>query len=111
MVLHTARAARMDHYENAAGSLSARIRELGIRSVAAAPVIVDGRGWGAAFVSSRRPEPLPPNIEERVAYFADLVATALANAAAGAELIASRARIVPPGDNAPRRRDRDLPER
>jgi len=47
-------------------------------------------------------------IEERVADFADLVATALANAAAGAELIASRARIVAAGDNARRRLERDL---
>ena len=108
MVLQTARAARMDHYENAAGSLSARVRELGMHSVAAAPVIVDGRVWGAAFVSSRRPEPLPPDIEERIADFADLVATALANAATGAELIASRARIVAAGDNARRRLERDL---
>jgi signal transduction histidine kinase len=108
MVLHTARGARMDNYENATGSLAARVRELGIRSVAAAPVMVDGRVWGAALVGSRGPEPLPADIEERISDFADLVATAIANAATRAELIASRARIVGAADNARRRLERDL---
>jgi len=45
--------------------------------------------------------------EERVAEFADLAATAIA-AAAHAELIASRARIVAAADDARRRIERDL---
>jgi signal transduction histidine kinase len=89
MVLNTASSARMDNYEPATGSLAARVRELGIRSVAAAPVIVDGRVWGAALVGTRGPE-LPLNIEKRIGDFADLVATAIANAATRAELQASR---------------------
>jgi len=108
MVLRTARAARMDNYKDAAGSLPARVREVGIRSVVAAPVTVDGRVWGAVYVASRRPQPMPADTEKRVADFADLVATALANAATRAELIASRARIVTAADNARRGLERDL---
>jgi signal transduction histidine kinase len=89
-VLTTARSARIDHYENATGSVAARVRELGIRSVAAAPVMVEGRVWGAALVGSRHSDPLPPDIEERVSDFADLVATAIANAATRAALQVSR---------------------
>ena len=49
-----------------------------------------------------------PHIEARTAAFADLVATAIANAATRAELIASRARIVAAADGARRRIERDL---
>jgi signal transduction histidine kinase len=51
---------------------------------------------------------MPADTEKRVADFADLVATALANAATRAELIASRARIVTAADNARRGLERDL---
>ncbi|WP_162464856.1 MULTISPECIES: GAF domain-containing protein [unclassified Mycolicibacterium] len=89
-VLRTGRPARMNTFDDANGSLAARVRELGIRSVAGAPVMVDGRVWGVALVGSRRREPLPSNIENRIADFADLVATAIANAATRAELQVSR---------------------
>jgi signal transduction histidine kinase len=55
-----------------------------------------------------RPEPLPPNTETRMSDFADLVSTAIANAATRAELIASRARIVTAADEGRRRLERDL---
>jgi signal transduction histidine kinase len=64
--------------------------------------------WGAAIVGSSRPEPLPPDTEVRVADFTDLVATAIANTQAHAELTASRARIVAAADDARRRLERDL---
>jgi signal transduction histidine kinase len=108
MVLRTGRPARMDSYENAAGSTAARLRDLGLRAAVGAPIVVDGRVWGAAIVGSSRPEPLPPDTEARVADFTDLVATAIANAQAHAELTASRARIVAAADDARRRLERDL---
>jgi signal transduction histidine kinase len=108
MVWRTGRAARMDSHDNASGSAAARIRELGLRSGVGAPIVVDGRLWGAAVVGSSRSEPLPPDTEGRVGDFADLVATAIANAAARAELTASRARIVAAADDARRRFERDL---
>jgi signal transduction histidine kinase len=108
MVLRTRRAARMDNYEGAAGALAARIRELGLHTRVGAPIVVDERVWGMAVIGSSRPEPLPPDTEQRIADFADLVATALANAATRSELIASRSRIVAAADDARRRLERDL---
>jgi len=64
--------------------------------------------WGAAIVGSRCAEPLPPDTEARLGDFADLVATAIANAVTRAELLASRARIVAASDEARRRLERDL---
>ena len=108
MVFRTGRAARMDSYENAPGSIAARFRALGIRTSVGAPIIVDGCLWGAAIVGSLQPEPLPPDTEARVSDFTDLVATAIANAQTRAQLTASRARIVAAGDDARRRIERDL---
>jgi signal transduction histidine kinase len=107
-VFRTGRAARLDRHEDAPGSVAARFRALGIRTAVGAPIIVDGRLWGAAIVGSSRSEPLPPDTEARVGDFADLVATAIANAQTRAELTASRARIVAAGDDARRRFERDL---
>jgi signal transduction histidine kinase len=107
-VMRTGRAARMDNHDDAAGPAAARIRELGMRSAVGAPIIVAGRLWGAATVSTSRLEPLPPDAEARVCDFADLVATAIANADAHAELTASRVRIVAAADHARRRIERDL---
>jgi signal transduction histidine kinase len=53
-------------------------------------------------------EPLPPDAEARLASFAELVATAIANADSRAELMASRARIVAAADETRRRIERDL---
>ena len=79
-VFQSGRAARMDSYDNAAGSTAALIRDLGLRSVVGVPIVVEGHLWGAAFVGSTRSEPLPPDTESRIADFTDLVATAIANA-------------------------------
>jgi signal transduction histidine kinase len=105
-VYRTGRAARMDNYKSAAGPLAAHLRQLGIRAAVGAPIIVDGRLWGAAII--RSDEPLPPDTEARVGDFTDLAATAIANAEAHAELTASRARIVAAADDARRRIERDL---
>jgi signal transduction histidine kinase len=53
-------------------------------------------------------EPLPPDAEKQLAAFTELVATAISNATARAELVASRARIVAAGDEARRRIERNL---
>lgn len=108
MVLRTGYAARLDSHEDAAGSAAAVIRDLGLRSGVGAPIIVDGRLWGAAIAGSARPESPPPDTESRLADFAELVATAIANTEARRELMASRARIVTAGDEAMRRIERDL---
>jgi Histidine kinase len=56
----------------------------------------------------RRPEPLPPDAEQRVGEFADLVATAIAAATNRAALIASRTRIVTAADETRRRLESNL---
>jgi signal transduction histidine kinase len=51
---------------------------------------------------------LPPDTEQRMTEFTELVATAVANAQSRAELITSRARIVAASDEVRRRIERDL---
>jgi signal transduction histidine kinase len=70
--------------------------------------VVDRRLWGSTIVGSSGPEALPLDTAARVGDFADLVATAIANAATREELTASRARIVAAVDDARRRFERDL---
>jgi signal transduction histidine kinase len=108
LVLRAGKAARMDDFQNAAGSVAARARDLGIRSVVGAPIILDERTWGMALVRSTRSEPLPPDTEQHIAEFADLIATAIAAATTRAELIKSRGRIVAAADQTRRRLERNL---
>jgi signal transduction histidine kinase len=58
-----------------------------IRPVAtvAVPIKVEGRLWGAMIISTLS-EPLPPDTDERLQSFTDLIATALANAEARGEV-------------------------
>jgi signal transduction histidine kinase len=107
-IRRTGVAARVDDYESLDGSVGDRIRGLGQRSGVGAPITIDDEPRGAVIVGSTRPGPMPPDTEERVGDFADLVATAIANAETRAELKASRARIVVASDQARRRFERDL---
>jgi signal transduction histidine kinase len=107
-VSRTRQSARMDSWEDAAGPIARRMRELGVRSRIGAPIVVDERLWGIAVVATTEPDPLPPDTEGRIVEFAELVATAIAAATTRAELIASRARIVAAADDARRRLERDI---
>jgi signal transduction histidine kinase len=104
-VRRTGRAARVDDYRDIPGG-EPYLRE-GMRSAVAMPIHVNGRLWGAIAVGSGQ-GPLPPDVEQRMTEFTDLVATAVANAQNRAELITSRARIVAASDEARRRIERDL---
>ncbi|MGH3644207.1 MAG: GAF domain-containing protein [Mycobacterium sp.] len=110
MVFRTGHPARMDSqdHDKAPGPAAEYFRRLGMRSGVGVPIMVDGRVWGAAIVGSSQPDPLPSDTESRVADFADLVTTAIANAETHTQLTASRARIVAAGDEARRRFERDL---
>jgi signal transduction histidine kinase len=107
-VLRSGRAARIDSYEGAPGPLAAHLREHGVRSAAGAPIYVEGRLWGIVTASRTREKPLAPDAEARLADYTDLVATAIANTQARADLVASRARVVVATDQARRRIERDL---
>jgi signal transduction histidine kinase len=99
---------RVDDYEGVEGELAERMQGFGIRSVVGAPIFVAGRLWGAIMAISDRPYAFPPETEERIANFADLVTAALANVEAREELAASRARILEAADAARQRIERDL---
>jgi signal transduction histidine kinase len=107
-VMETGRPARRDNLQQASDSTSAMARQLGVTSTVGTPIVVEGRLWGGMSVSSRQPEPLPTDTESRIADFAELVATAIANAEARTELTASRARVVAAADETRRRIERDL---
>jgi len=108
LVYQTGRAARVESYADISGPIGVTARERGVRSSVATPVMVEGRLWGALGVGARTEQLLPPDAEARLASFAELVATAIANAESRAALAASRARIVTAADEARRRIERDL---
>jgi PAS domain S-box-containing protein len=85
-VLKTGRPARVDDYAERPGAIAAAARESGMRSVAGAPIIVDGEVWGVMVTASTDRQPLPDQIEDRLAEFTELVATAIANAESRAGL-------------------------
>ena len=86
-VQRTGRPARVDDYRDVPGG-EPYLRE-GLRSAVALPIHVDGRLWGAIAVGSGQ-GPLPPDTEQRMKEFTDLVATAVANAQNQSTLEASR---------------------
>jgi PAS domain S-box-containing protein len=108
LIQQTVAPARWDSYAEGSSELATMIRERGIRSEIGAPVIVEGRLWGALIAGTDGDELLPAGAELRLASFAELVATAISNATTRSELIASRARIVAASDEARRRIERDL---
>jgi PAS domain S-box-containing protein len=106
-VFRTGRPARMNSFDGATGVLAELARKLGRRSAVGAPIIVDGRLWGAAVANSVTGV-LPAVAEGRLAKFAELVAMGISNAEARTELTASRARVVAAADETRRRIERDL---
>jgi signal transduction histidine kinase len=99
---------RMDSYLDATGPVAATLRNAGVRSSIGCPIIVGGRLWGAMVAVTSQPEPMPVGAEFRLAEFTELVATAISNAQARAELAASRARLVGAADQTRQRIERDL---
>ncbi|HEY1520933.1 MAG TPA: GAF domain-containing sensor histidine kinase [Solirubrobacteraceae bacterium] len=86
-VYRTGRPARKERsdYDHGSGPIADRLREAGLISTVAAPILVEGNLWGVMTVSDRN-ERLPPDVEERVAQFTELVAAAIANVEARAEV-------------------------
>ncbi len=107
LVARTRAPGRIHHYTGA-GELVTALRDKGIRSSVACPIVVGGRLWGAVIAASTTETPMPPETEERMLGFTELVAAAVANAENHAELIASRARIAATADATRRLIERDL---
>ena len=80
------RPVRVDNYVTADGAIAEHAKVHGITSAVGCPILVTGRRWGAMVVAHYEPEPLAADSERRVSQFTDLVATAIANAEARAEL-------------------------
>ena len=63
-----------------------RLREHGVRSIVAAPIVVSGALWGAVMLSTNDDRRFSADAEARIAQFTNLVAVALANAEAHEQL-------------------------
>jgi signal transduction histidine kinase len=109
MVFETGRPAGIEGYENDSGAIGQAFGTRGVRSATGVPITVDRRLWGALVVGSRARK-VPLGTEDRLKGLNELVATALANAEAQAELSASRARLLAASDTSRRRIERDLRE-
>src|SRR5262245_28886905 len=84
-ILRTGRPARVENYDELDSSAAAEARRSGLKSVAASPIIVDGRLWG--FIATSSPDaPLADDVEDRLTALTELVATAIANSQAREEL-------------------------
>jgi signal transduction histidine kinase len=108
IVARTGRPARLDGFAGVSGPIGIAARKQGVRSAVGTPIIVDGQLWGMIAAGCTREESLPPDTEERLATFTELLATAIANAESRAHLAASRARIMAAADAARRQIQRDL---
>jgi signal transduction histidine kinase len=107
-VVRTQRSCRINDFTGASGPIAALVHERSLRSGVGAPVVVEGRLWGVIVTHWTRPEPPPAEAETQIANFAELVATAIANANSRDQLTASRARVLTAADEARRQVVRDL---
>src|SRR3954447_21768686 len=99
--------ARVDDWgADTRGVTSETMLRAGYRSTASAPIVVAGTLWGAVAIASE--DPLPPESENRLAAFCEIVSLAVASAQAREDLVASRARLVKAGDDQRRRLERNL---
>ena len=86
LVYRTQRPVRVGSYEQASGGVAADARKIGLRSAVGSPIVVNGRMWGAIGAATSRGGPMPSDAESRIAKFTELVATAIANVHARAEV-------------------------
>jgi signal transduction histidine kinase len=107
-VYRTGRSARVGvvNWSPDTGPVAEAGLRLGLSSQVSCPIIVEGSLWGVIAVNAR--EELPPDTEERLGGFTELVTTAIANAESQSELAASRRRIVAASDETRRQIERDL---
>src|SRR5262245_4333927 len=89
-VVHSAAPARIDSAADLQTEMGrSRWEELGLQAAIGAPIVVDGRVWGAMMATRTTPDdPFPPGAEHGLGDFAALVAQAIANAEARRELAA-----------------------
>ncbi|MFC4999493.1 GAF domain-containing sensor histidine kinase [Dactylosporangium cerinum] len=82
-VFETRRPARIDRFSaHDSGAATATMHGPRMRSAVGAPITVEGRLWGMLAVWSPREAAFPAGTEDRLADFAELTSTAIANAEA-----------------------------
>ncbi|WP_170179365.1 GAF domain-containing protein [Solirubrobacter pauli] len=85
-IIDSGRAARIDDWSTVPGRTAALLRDrMGVRSSVGTAIRVGGRTWGGLCVHRNGPDPLPDDTADRLEGFAELIATAVANAEARAE--------------------------
>ncbi len=77
---------RLETFAGATGGIAREAHDLGIRSSVGCPIMVAGKLWGVVAASTTSDEPFPAHTESQLARFTELVATAIENAEARAEL-------------------------
>ena len=75
------RPARIEDFGEIGGMIPDAIAETGIRSGIGAAIVVEGELWGTMGAGVAESEPLPDHIEDRLAEFTNLVATAISSSA------------------------------
>jgi PAS domain S-box-containing protein len=108
LVRRSGKPARIENYDGASGAAAELMIRSGVRASVAAPIVVDGRLWGVAIANWGGEEAPSADSEARMAQFAGLLDTAIANADSRGQLTASRVRLLTASDDARRRVVRDL---
>jgi signal transduction histidine kinase len=110
MVHRSGGPSRFDAYDGLSGPVIELASSLGAmpRSTVGAPIIVDGRIWGAILASSTKSEPLADDTESRIMGFAELVAAAVSNAVGREQLASFRTRVLAAADETRRLIERNL---
>ena len=86
LVFRTGGPIRIDDYGSATGAAAAIGRDWGYRAAVGVPISVEGQLWGVMSAVSTREERLRADAEARLAGFAELAGTAIANAQARVDL-------------------------
>jgi len=107
-IRRTGRSARLSLAEEGSGTIVEVFRRNDVTTTVGAPILVDGALWGTIAASWRGDDQPPADAEERLAQFAELLATAVSNAVMRTALAASRARVIAAADESRRRIERDL---
>jgi signal transduction histidine kinase len=107
-ILRTGRSVRLNFAQEGHGSIAEVLRRDNVNATVGAPIVVDGAVWGVVAASWRGDGQPPADAEGRLAQFAELLDTAIANADSRDQLMASRARVIAAADESRRRIERDL---
>jgi signal transduction histidine kinase len=79
-IMQTGQPVRIEDFDEVGETVAAQMRQVGVRSGVAGPVVLGGRVWGALSAAWSEGVPIPVGAEDRVAAFAELVSYAIDNA-------------------------------